>query len=248
MKIVQISNYPLSHYVGWLKHNDYFALVRYGDGEWVSIFRDTGNIAHYQPLSPKFQADMSWTLTRAVTMPRAFLGMQNYAMRKMGARIEEFLELHDLVIPWVNADVLHYASRDGELYPFMKTLRQKKTVIIGPHYLKRLSDGVMNYAEFIEIPGKNCYKVRQEIIEKCLEIHKHLGDGAVYLFSAGPATIVLIIRLSELMPSNFFIHCGSIWDPFLGIKSRKYMKSARYTDQILRRNLGITTKNGGNPK
>lgn len=237
MKIIQISNYPVGHYVNWLKHNDYFALVRYGDGEWTSIFRDAGNIAHYQPLSPKFQADMAWTLARGATMPKAFLGMQNYAMRKMGARIEEFLESHDLVIPWVNADVLHYASRDGELYPFIEALRQKKTVIIGPRYLRKLR--VMNYAEFIEIPAKNCYKVRQEIIEKCLEIRKRLGDGAVYLFSAGPATIVLIIRLVELMPNNFSIHCGSLWDPFLGIKSRKYMKSPKYTDQILRRNLGI---------
>jgi hypothetical protein len=44
-----------------------------------------------------------------------------------------------LLIDWAVGDVLHYASRDGMLYPFIAALRQHPDVVmVGPEWLERL--------------------------------------------------------------------------------------------------------------
>lgn len=232
-------NIAFSQYVNLLKRDKFYCFLRFGDGEWWTIFRTTGRIMGQQPLSTKTQRDMRRGLIRNSKSSIIF-GMQNYALRTMGDRIGEFLRNNKLLhIVWTEADTFHYASRDGKLFPFVQQLRNKKTVIIGPRYLRPLKDQAVDYLKFIEVPQFNAYGKKQEIEAEILATQEEFGDGLVYNFSTGPAANIFMFDLWKKMSKNFFIDLGSLWDVFCGKRSRRYMNKRNYNSRILKKNLNL---------
>lgn len=243
--MIEIKKIPLHQCVDRLKNNKYFSFVRYGDGEWIALCRGAGKVScRLQSVNRKIQADMLQSLVAHANAPRLIFGMQHFAVRRYGTRIERFLHHHKLKsISWVEADVFHYASLRGLLYPLIKQLCRMKVVIVGPHFLHKIKDGVFDYSAFVEVPPRNCYAHQESIKSNILSIHEQFRENVVYSFCCGPLAETLILKLQEKMPENFLIDFGSLWDVFCGVRSRRYTKSGKYTDDILKRNLG-RLKNG----
>jgi len=241
--IGKIKNLPLSQYVDFLKNNRYFSFVRYGDGEWSALLETSGKIDFYetQLLSPESNRDMREALIQNFNSSGIIFGIQKYAVRIMGERIERFLKENNLEISWVDSDIFHHASIDGTIFPLIEEMRKKKVVVVGPKFLEKLPDRTFNIIRFIEVPGNNAYSKKDEIMKAILEIHQELKEDIVYSFSTGFLSKILILNLYRKMPNNFLIDFGSVWDVFCGNKSRKYSKSKQYTIQILNKNLGIKT-------
>jgi len=234
---LNIKNLPLSQYIDWLHEGKFFYLPRYGNSEWGSILEGK-HLYSQTEFFPEIQNDLKRSLVENRKSPVIF-GMQNYAMRLFGKEIKNFLEQNDLLeSTWVNADVFHYASRDGLLFPLIRELQSKKVIIIGPHFLKRLSEQTFEYLEFIEIPVQDSYKIKSKISTAILEANSKFGDGIIYAFSAGAVSNIFISELWRQMPKNFLIDFGSLWDIFCGIRSRGYMYKNVYKEAKLRKNLG----------
>lgn len=239
--MITIKVVPLESYVERLKDKKYFSFPRYGDGEWSALFTGAGRVScGLQLADKKIQADMLQSLVAHMGESQLIFGMQHHALRGLEKRIEEFLHQHKLEnISWLEADVFHYASRDGLLYPLIEQLRRMKVVIVGPNFLYKLKEGVFNYFAFVEVPQKDCYAHQENIKSDILGIHEKFKENVVYSFCCGPLAETLILKLREKMPENFLIDFGSLWDVFCGIRSRRYTRQEHYSDQILKKNLGL---------
>tara|TARA_Y100000310_G_scaffold335781_1_gene418682 strand:+ start:947 stop:1732 length:786 start_codon:yes stop_codon:yes gene_type:complete len=118
---------------------------------------------------------------------------------------------------WVNSDILHGLSvRDGLSYMF-DLFESIHVVYIGNESLKTLP--FIN--EFIEIPYNNVWVEYENVLDKI----KILIDGKqhkTFLFSAGMATNVFVDDLWKYNKNNTYIDVGSVFDPYVGRKSRGY--------------------------
>lgn len=231
---------PLCEYVDRLKDNKYFSFVRYGDGEWTALIRGSGNVAcGLQPINAKIQSNMIRSLTNHAAEPGIIFGIQAHGLHMYGQLIPDFFRDHKLEnIQWVDADVFHNASQSGLLYSLVEQLRKMKVVIIGPNLLRSLSDHVFRCAKFIEVKAENCYAEQEDIKASILQVHNELKEDVVYSFCCGPLAETLILDLHSQMPRNFLIDFGSLWDVFCGVRSRGYTQENKYTDDLLKRNLG----------
>lgn len=233
---IKIKDIPLEEYINRLKNNQHFSFVRFGDGEWLSLFQSFGRVScDKQPLSVELQKDMQKVLINGSKLDIIF-GMQNYALKLGSKRINKFLFDNNLNIDWVNADVFHYACRDGKLFPLIEELRKQKIVIVGPKFLRKLSERTFKYSAFVEVPIEDCYRDKERILKEILKINKKMGEDTVYSFSAGPLSKILIRDLKEKMPDTFLIDFGSLWDTFCGETERGYTKGM--SKEILLKNLG----------
>ena len=238
--MIEIEDRPLEWYVDALKRKEYFSFPRFGDGEWFAIIRGGGTMsARLQKIDHKIQRDMTEALLRFASTPGIVFGMQRNVMRRRRLResVTRFVAEHKLGISWVLADVLHFASRDGLLYPLLEQLRKMKVVVIGPCFLLSGQNELFNYHAFVGVPPRECYSSKAQIMSDILSIHRETSEDMVYSFSCGLLAETLILELHERMSGNFLIDVGSLWDVFCGRRSRGYTMSEKYTDDIMKRNL-----------
>lgn len=240
---VTVRHIPLSQFVSWIKEGRYFSYVRYGDGEWKAVFRDSGRNGRAHMLTPEFHRDMRTCLLKNAYSFNVLFGMQRNTYRPEGrqAEIDTFLEKNNLTnIPWVDGDTLHHASRDGTLLPLIREFRDRHVVIVGPFFLSELPKAIdLKHTSLVEVPERDAYEERGRILRECMDVQAELGDGLIYSFSAGPAAEAFILHLQEEIPDNFFIDFGSLWDVFVGRRTRRYTKDTEaYTEETIKRNLG----------
>lgn len=238
-EIMEIKNIPLSRYIDGLKNNEYFSFVRYGDGEWKCIFMEKGRNGRAQEINPKLHKHM---IKSFLNCPRhgIYFGMQRNVLdiKSLAHRIKSYLKYHPST-RWALADVFHYASRAGTLFPLIKQLRSMKVVIVGPEFLRDLSARTFKYHDFIEVPPRNAYGVYDKVVAAVLKSREKLKGNVVYSFSAGPSANIFIQDLFPKMKNSYLIDFGSLWDIFCGRRTRGYMIKARYDSAKLHRNLGL---------
>ena len=233
---------PLHVYVNWMKTDKYFSYVRYGDGEWKGLLRESGRNGRAHLITPEFHRDMLLTLFKNKDNFSVMFGLQRNTYRAEGRQeqIDSFVVANDLVnIPWVSAETFHHASRDGILFPFIEEARKRESVVIGPEFLKVLRESVFPEMHFVEVLHADCYQEKDRVIDEVSNIQGQIGDNAIYMFATGPVAEVFILELQEMFPNNFFIDVGSLFDIFVGQRTRKYTQDKiNYTEEILKRNLG----------
>jgi hypothetical protein len=233
--LVRVRLRPLSYYVSLLRENRPFSFSRFGDGEWSAILSKPGENCDGHRFFPELGADLRAAIENGNGY---FNGMQIRAVKAMGKEIRDFLRKHDSTIDWHDADVFHYANNAGTLFPLVQQLRTMKVVVVGPPHLRALSKSVFPYEGFIEIPLKNCYLDKENIYRKISDLREKSGSPTVYAFSASMTTNVLIHRLFPAMgATSWLIDFGSLWDVFVGVKSRSGYEKEDWSGRI-RKNLG----------
>ncbi|HUI92889.1 MAG TPA: hypothetical protein VLX68_11635 [Chitinivibrionales bacterium] len=233
--LVRVARKPLDYYVSLLASGTPFSFSRFGDGEWNAMLGRPGENCDGHAFFPELGRDLRDAL---VARPAYLCGMQYRAIRDMGTDIKRFLDSHKVTVAWQDADVFHYANNDGTLFPLVKQLRAMKVAVVGPPHLSAMSDSVFPYDHFIEIPLKNCYLNRDDIERRIGSYYESSGP-AVIAFSASMTTNVLIHRLYPLMgKTSWLIDFGSLWDVYVGVKSRGGYASEDWTLRI-KKNLGL---------
>lgn len=194
-----------------LKSNKPFKFARYGDGEWNCIFGKPGQNCD----GHKYFPSLGENLRRVIlSEPGYIVGMQPLSMSYERAdQIREFCA--GLKINWVNADVLHNASIDGELHRFINAITGKYIILVGPIHL----DAFFANCVHIAIPSVNCW-LEYEKIRQQIEFHVDGVNNAVVLLAASMMSEVLIDDFADY--HHTFIDIGSVLDPYVGVKSRRY--------------------------
>lgn len=229
---MNVTNPGLGYYVDRIKSGTPFSFIRLGDGEWSTIMRDRSRTSSgSQDIRlPKLRQGMIKLITNRPGSPNYILALRQTSYR---AGIQNWLNENAPDVAWHDCTVFYKASKKGWLFPFIDALRNLEVplVIVGPERLGKLR-GILPVAHHIKIPGKDCFVLRDRILEDCLSIE----GPAFFSFTAGPGAKVFIYNLwHRIGKKSFMLDLGSLWDVYVGKRTRRYHKQVK--GEILRRNL-----------
>lgn len=238
--VEDIINVPVEVYVEKILAKIPFSFLRFGDGEWFAVYQTRTHKTNCD--GHRFFKEMGQELTECLTNPLpepAIYGMQNMMLRKDKFRcpLLKWLKKHDVDIKWYESDVLHNANWDGNLGGFIHALKgHGNVVVIGPKFLRKLK--LFPVKRFVPVPKRDCYLDRHRIMDEILD-HEANHPGGVFLFSASMATEVMIYQMfPQIGKTATMIDCGSLWDVYVGKRSRKY--HGEMTADIIFSNYGDT--------
>jgi len=127
--------------------------------------------------------------------------------------------------------------------PFLKRIQNKDTlkILIGNSSLKPVANKLN--CVHIEIPKINCYSKIDDITKQVTDLlYKHTNvkhdislenpitndnilEKAIVIVCASMASEAIIYRLLQYDPQHQYIDLGSVFDAFVGIRSRGYTKN-----------------------
>lgn len=193
-----------------------FAVSRWGDGEWAAVLGREGATVDGQSYTAALRADLTGVL---LDRPGYWLGMQGFAVRRMGAEITAWLAARQLTFDWIDADLFARASLAGTLQPFVKALQGREVVLVGPARLTTIA--LFSFAHHVIIPDRECHAMADRIYADILCAIQG-RQYPIVLLSAGPTANILIHRLWITNPFLTLIDCGSLWEPYVGLATRTY--------------------------
>ena len=203
-----------------LKNNEYFSTLSYGDGEWSFIFDRRANSLR-EIYSKEFQRELIDALN-ARNFPNCYLTTTTKGYPKLTRKLKKLdFEKKELSNARLFLDTIISASNEDTeavnlLKDLIRTLREKRIVMIGSESLKKVKE-ILDYDKFITTPKIGANFKRKEIEKEILDY----GKPAVYCFSTGIVSNILISRLHDKLGKSSLIDFGSLWDSLLGIGTRK---------------------------
>jgi hypothetical protein len=207
-----------------------------GDGEWSAILQDRPRTSSgSQGLRIKrLKQLMRMSVINAYKDARYILSMRPGSQR---AGIEVWLSHNQAKhIKWHDCRVFYQSSKHGKLYPFIKAVREcgYPVTIVGPERLRAMNGKVFDIAHFVKIPNKDCFVLQESIMQQVLDI----GEPSFVMFSAGPAAKVMCWQLhSKIGGDSFLFDLGSLFDPYVGKRTRTYHKLLLREPWRIKKNL-----------
>ena len=220
-----IKNYaPLSFFVDKLLQSINFKFLRFGDGEFFcarGLPHDLGDGEH--EIFPEVVNEYRNILKN--------LNPKHYnAIQGLVSTIPEIQEFIPDYKNWYYADVLHYASIKGEIYPFFKALNHRITVIIGNERTKKINYFI-NYSDYICIRDISCYYDYDFVLEKINEY----PAGTIFVLAASLLSVPLIYHTKR--EDCTFIDVGSLFEPYIKSYTRTY--HSEMSQETINKNLGL---------
>jgi len=177
-----------------------FSFSRFGDGEFNCMYGKHGANCD----GHTYFSDLGARLEIAWNNPKGVVALQPHAKR-----------IYKIEGDYPDADVLHKASIAGELTNLYVTLMfiQRGIILVGPNHLRKLD----LYSTFIEVSKKNAWLSYPDTLE---EVNRSVQPNDVILYCCGMMAEVLIYDMYATDITQ--IDCGSVFDPYVGVKSRNY--------------------------
>lgn len=191
----------------WLDERINFKFARYGDGEFLCMAGKIGRNCDKH----EYFADLGQALNDAFySDPKYMVGIQPLSVQS--GLYQKALQFAPGPEHIKDADVLHSASIDGNLGKFFEALDGRRTVLVGPDYLKK-----MDFDYHITITDLNCWQNYEGTKHR---LRKAIRTDDVVLLCASMMSEVLI---HEMCGEHItMIDCGSVFDPYAGKLSRSY--------------------------
>lgn len=192
-----------------LKISRPFKFARYGDGEiYCMKDRQGGNCDNHS-----YFPDLGSALRQSIAQePDYMVGIQPLSATHLPDDVRNYFGYFKRLY---NADTLHNASIAGRLKEFTSALDSRYVVLVGPPHLANIFSNCVH----IVIPELNCWLMFEQIRQQ-IEFHIDGINNAVVLLCASMMSEVIISRFED--HPHTFIDCGSLFDPYAGVKSRKY--------------------------
>lgn len=209
-----------SEFLNKIENNQPFSFVRYGDGEWGAVLKNTWM---HQLLISKWGnsiIDVGTELYNILTSENPkqdnyYLGIQPLGYSQFKDEIDEVVN----GLNTCNADILHERNAKGTINDFFDVLKNKEVILIGPWYMKDLN--LFNFTH-IETPEYHSWLHVEEI---CKNINDKIdkSKNQILLFSCSLAAKICIDHFYKLYGNQIIqIDTGSLLDPYCGMYSRKY--------------------------
>jgi len=211
-----------------LQQREPVTFSRWGDGEWWAA---CGATQSFNCDGHPYAADLTEALQAVLSArPDYVMGLQPLMLTdhdKDVVRLRGYMEkllvrlgLSDQT--WYNADVFHEESAAGRLGPLFEILRSSRVVVVGPSHLRALTQWGMP-AAFIDVPVGAAFEARARLTRRAVEALTN-QPYTVLSVSAGMTAEVILHDLHKLCPGHALIDFGSLWDPYVGRRSRSYMR------------------------
>lgn len=137
-----------------------------------------------------------------------------------------FLTKHNLYnYPWYSAEVFHRAAIKDKLSLLIPAVNQRNVIIVGPSHLKNLK--TVNYKHHVDVPMKDCFLAIETIYKNVVKIlDTYKTHNFLVSISASMPSCILVDKLYKSHGTlHSFIDFGAVWDPFVGVLSRSYMRN-----------------------
>ena len=218
-------------YATMIETGVHFAQANYGDGEWGCILGQRTTNSQGEVYCDKLMHSLRDTLTS----PSGMWCGSNPG-DKLREEVTQWVEKNEIDAPWVPKETLAAANVNGTIAPLFRTLRGRNVVLVGPRHLSKMPKKVIGDFRHVVVPDAVAWKVsektRLEVMEK-LDI-----DCSTVLFSAGMGTNLMIHELwSKLRGTVTMIDTGAIFDPYVGVLSRKAYKRDKFLNHSMEANL-----------
>ena len=253
---MNVNPLPFNWFVNNLKTDTPFTFARYGDGEWLTILgfyggRNSNGCTFTKELSD----DMRAALHRHNPYHHAILKIarrerpvlhKDEAVPYGGPVIDKWLSDNGITLPWYNGDVLLEESLQGNLFPLVEQIREKRVLYVGNHRLRDLNmkgKGFFPYVSYVEPPPQNAHSVVDDLItEISTLIQKYKIDFVGW--SSGLAAKVMIDEIYMRYPEITQIDFGSMFDGYFRpmqnvspLGSRSYIRKGHHDwDRLLKLN------------
>jgi len=104
----------------------------------------------------------------------------------------------------------------------MEALQKRIVILVGPAHLCKLNS-IFACEKFIEVPARDCFLSIDRTEKETRNILQSAPEGSVLSLSCAMSANILIDRLFPIYGKRcFMIDFGSVWDPYVGVKSRSY--------------------------
>jgi len=133
-------------------------------------------------------------------------------------------------VPWMWKEIISGANCKGEFAPFLRLCKESAVIVVGGAHLSNIPD--FDYS-FIETPSSNTWNEIDSIEKKVLLGIKSIRPQLV-LFCCGLASNILIWRLAKRGVGCHLVDCGAVFDPYVGVKSRKTYKGVGFQKRLFR--------------
>jgi hypothetical protein len=224
--IVDYREVPLEWFLERIRAREALTLTRWGDGEWSCVIPELAGSRPNNSDGHRFFPELGEELRGLLlARPAYLLGMAPHVLSTFGEQIGSFLAEHALnELDWIDARPFHRASMHGKLNPFIDAITQAPLIVVGPAHLRAIAQA-LGAAAFVEVPLRDCYLQLDRIHVECEQALRGMPAGTFLSVSAGMPANVLIHRLHDTFGDRYLlVDIGSLWDPYVGILSRNYMR------------------------
>jgi hypothetical protein len=213
MEEFKVNFWSIQEFVQRLQRESGFSFARFGDGTFFCLQGVEGENCDGVVYTP----GQAKALREVLTDKEIYHGIGDLAISEANA--PEWLKANGYEVEWYDANVLNTAAFEGRLFPFVEWMRTRRTIMVGPPHLETL--GAFPIRDFIPCHPTQAFEQVDDLeTEIWFQVQKHRADTV--LLSAGQgASPTLVSRLHRDYPDKVVIDTGSVWDPFVGVYSRK---------------------------
>lgn len=206
-----------------LERREPFTYVRYGDGEWLSILGLVGrNCDGHDFLPDTLGRELAESLDYFggawTDESHVYTGLNAVAFQEP---VRRYLVEHG--IAWT-APAVSDSSFTSGWFPrstlrFIRALKSFSgtKVLVGPGHLRPVA-GALGCRHVIA-PSTDCYLDLDRMEREC-----RAAGPALVTVCASMASECLVYRLHRDRPRASYVDCGHIFDPFVGVYSRDYLR------------------------
>lgn len=238
---------PTSWFVNQLAGEEPFTFTRFGDGEWRTII---GGIyiglrnSNGCTFSKKLSNELRGVLQKNKPYRR---GILRIAIRQHKKEIEDYLVGSNCQVKWYKGDTLLGDSLRGNIFPFVEQLRERRILMVGQPFLRGL--GLLGFFKpitFVHTPPVNAIEYKEEILDKVRRVIDRYYIDTV-LWSSGLHTKIFVDELFDDYSTEItMIDCGSMWDGYMRIPSRTYIRRGKVKwNDLIEVNTGRREKKQG---
>jgi len=204
-----------NYFLDKIKNNNHFKYSRFNDGELIAIIGDRPNSSNCDghQYFPQMGLELKNILLNYKYSDDYVLESFDYWYNLPHIKnILHELKLKNNELTFLHTDFIRisHEQNPSEFIKLLNILKEKNIVIVGPQYLLKLNKFFK--FNFIEVPIKNCYLSKDDIINQMI-INNNKSSDNFYLFSSSMPTKIIIDHFKN-DNKNTYLDWGSVWDTF----------------------------------
>jgi len=208
-----------------LDRNEPFSFVNYCDGEWKQILGATSGA---QCDGQSFTAEGRDLLIDCIRNHRDMYYMTQFHWRDTPICFELFRNLGiGQGIKWFDRNIILHKLWNGEIGPFLSSIKKKKVLIVGPQHMKNIE--IIDPVGFVVVPSSNAMSDRTRILNESIEKIEELKPDVVTVSASFLAKVLVHELHKKYGDTKWLLDVGSLWDPFCGVLSRSPYRVEKWT-------------------
>lgn len=210
--ILAVRSLSIDQFVGMIEHEPGFSFARISDGGFFCVMGRKGVNCDGAAYSPQ-QANALILMMKDTTITHGITAIALHATKAV-----EWLAEHNLKVTWYDADVMNKASDEGSLFPFIRCLRGRRSMVVGASHLDKLKG--FPITNHIVCHSSRAFEEVDALEEEIgYRVDRHEPD-TILLCAGQGASPTLVSRLHKSYPELVILDAGSLFDPYVGVLSR----------------------------